>query len=61
MEDKNQEQPVSRREFYDFLTNDFAHLSRAVSYIRGELRFLIPLTIGLMGGIITLIVLFLKG
>ena len=64
LEYKDPNEPVTRGEFLHFLLNDFAHIWQAVTEIRGKVKVLTPLIIGVfveLGGIIAIIIILLKG
>ena len=61
---ENGQEPVTRSEFKDFISNHHAtlqktveKLSNTVEYLRGRQEVMLGLTVALLGGIIALIVL----
>ena len=61
MSKNNLEEPLTKLEFYKFLLNDFAHVKVSISYIKGQMKILVPLTMALLGGIVTIITLMVIG
>lgn len=54
-----EQQPVTKGEFYEFQCNHFAHLADDVNVIKGKMQLLVPLTVSvfvtLLGCIISMV------
>ena len=57
MTNQNNNRTLKKKEFDEWKEDHFNTLVKDVSYLRGKVKVLVPLTIGIMGLIATILVL----